>query len=140
MRLVIDTDVVVAGLRSPEGASAALLVLLLERQATMLLTTSLAVEYEATCLRADHLAAAKLNKTDALVLLDAIIDVIEPIEVYYQWRPQLLDADDDMVLEAAVNGRADAIVTFNRKDYGAVPSGFGIEILSPGEALRRLRE
>jgi len=44
-----------------------------------------------------------------------------------------------MVLEAAVNGRADAIVTFNRKDYGAVPGRFGIAILSPAEALRRVR-
>jgi hypothetical protein len=45
-----------------------------------------------------------------------------------------------MVLEAAVNGRADAIVTFNRKDYGTVPSAFGIAVLNPGEALRRLRK
>jgi predicted nucleic acid-binding protein len=51
----------------------------------------------------------------------------------------LQDAGDELVLEAAVNGRADAIVTFNRKDYGAAPSHFGIEVLSPGDALRRVR-
>ena len=48
MRLVIDTDVIVAAMRSPGGASAALLVLLLERQATMLLSVALAFEYEMT--------------------------------------------------------------------------------------------
>ena len=50
------------------------------------------------------------------------------------------DPDDDMVLEAAVNGRADAIVTFNRKDYGVIPGRFGIEVLSPAEALWRVRK
>lgn len=134
------TDVVVAALRSPGGASAALLVLLLNRRAAMLLTATLAFEYEAVCLRTEYLAAAKLTEADARVVLDAIVDAVEPVEVYYQWRPQLPDPDDGMVLEAAVNGRADAIVTFNRKDYGAAPARFGIEVLTPGEALRRLRE
>ena len=99
----------------------------------------MAFEYEATCLRAEHLLAAKASEADAMNMIAAIIDVIEPVEVHYQWRPQLSDPDDDMVLEAAVNGRADAIVTFNRRDYGAVPARFGIDVLSPAEALRRIR-
>jgi predicted nucleic acid-binding protein len=72
-------------------------------------------------------------------VIDALVGVAEPVEVHYQWRPQLTDAGDEMVLEAAVNGRADAIVTFNRKDYGAGPARFGIEMLSPADALRRIR-
>ena len=140
MRLVVDTDVIVAAIRSPNGASAALLLLLLERQATMLLSAALAFEYEEICLRAEHLLAAKASVTDIDNLIDAIIDVIEPVEVHYQWRPQLSDAGDEMVLEAAVNGRADAIVTFNHKDYGDAPNRFGIEVLSPVEALRRIRK
>ena len=64
--------------------------------------------------------------------------VMEPVRVHYLWRPRLRDADDDMVLEVAVNGRADAIVTFNLRDFGAVPAGFGIELLRPAEAMRRL--
>ena len=72
-------------------------------------------------------------------LIDTIIGVIEAVEVHYQWRPQLSDAGDEMVLETAVNGRADAIVTFNRRHYGDVPSRFGIMVLSPAEALRRIR-
>jgi predicted nucleic acid-binding protein len=73
-------------------------------------------------------------------LLDTIIDVAVPVEVHYQWRPQLTDAGDEMVLEAAVNGQADAIVTFNRRDYKNVSSRFGIEVLSPIETLRRVRK
>jgi putative PIN family toxin of toxin-antitoxin system len=140
MRLVIDTDVIIAALRSPAGASAALLVLLLDQKATMLLSVALAFEYEMACTRAEHLLAAQASATDVCRLIDAIIDVIEPVEVHYQWRPLLSDAGDELVLEAAANGRADAIVTFNRRDYGAAPGRFGIEVLSPVEALRRIRK
>ncbi len=113
--------------------------LLLERQATMLLSVALAFEYEMTCTRAEHLLAAQANEADVRRLIDAIIDVIEPVEVHYQWRPLLSDAGDEMVLEAAANGRADAIVTFNRRDYGTAPAILASS-LSPAEALRRIRE
>lgn len=138
MRLLIDTDVIVAAVRSPGGASAALLLQLLKRQATMLLSVALTFECEMTCTRAEHLLAAQASEADVRGLIDAIIDVIEPVEVHYQWRPQLSEAGDEMVLEAAVNGRADAIMTFNRTDYGTAPGRFGIEVLSPAEALRRV--
>jgi len=51
----------------------------------------------------------------------------------------LRDAGDEMVLEAAVNGRADALVTFNVRDFGKVPGRFGIEVLLPRDALKRIR-
>jgi predicted nucleic acid-binding protein len=72
-------------------------------------------------------------------VVDAFVGIAEPVEVHYQWRPQLNDAGDEMVLEAAVNGRADAIVTFNRRDYGASPARFGIRLLSPIDTLRSIR-
>lgn len=124
---------IVAAMRSPAGASAALLVLLLRRQATMLLSVALTLEYETICLLAEHRLPAGASERDVQNLIDAMIAVAEPVEVHYQWRPQLTDAADEMVLEAAVNGRADAIVTFNRKDYGASASRFGIELLSPAK-------
>ena len=64
----------------------------------------------------------------------------EPVHAWFLWRPQLRDPGDEMVLEAAVNGRADALVTFNNRDFGDVPEGFGISIISPRQALRRLKE
>jgi len=129
MRLVRDTDVVVAVARSPSGASAALLVMLLECHATLLLSVALASEYE-----------AKATEADLTNLIDAIMDVIDPVEVHYQWRPQLSDAGDEMVLETAVNGQADAIVTFNSRHYGDIPSRLGIAVISPAEALKRIRQ
>lgn len=59
--------------------------------------------------------------------------------MHFLWRPQLRDAGDEMVLETAVNGRAEALVTFNQRDYGSVPSSFGTEVVLPREALRRIK-
>ena len=64
----------------------------------------------------------------------------EPVESYFLWRPQLRDPGDEMVLEAAVNGRADAIVTFNTRDYGKAPQQFGVAVLLPRDALVRIRQ
>lgn len=138
MKLVIDTDVVVAAIRSPSGASAALLVALLNRRAEMLLSVAMVLEYEATCLLPEHRLAANASADQIQNVLDALIDVATPVEVHYQWRPQLTDPGDEMVLEAAVNGGANAIVTFNQRDYKDAPSRFGIAVLTPGETLRRL--
>jgi putative PIN family toxin of toxin-antitoxin system len=136
--MVMDTDVVVAAMRSPKGASAALLRAMREERATSLLTTALMLEYEAVCSLAEHRLASGLDSKAVEQFLDAIAYFAEPIEVHYQWRPMLSDPGDEMVLETAVNGRAQAIVTFNRRHYAEVPRAFGIEILLPAEALKRI--
>lgn len=139
MRLVLDTDVTVAAIRSPAGGSAAVLRCLDDGRATLLLSAALLLEHEAVCQLAEHRLATGLSATEAGIFLDALAAMAEPVEMYFRWRPQLRDPGDEMVSEAAVNGRAQAIVTFNRRHYGAVPERFGIEILSPGEALRGTR-
>ncbi len=137
MRFVLDTDVIVAAMRSPLGASAALLMSVRRGEITMLANVALALEYEATCRRAEHGGAAGLNSAQVGIFVDAVIALAEPVETHFLWRPQLRDPGDELVLEAAVNGRANAIVTFNQKDFGEVPMRFGIEVLAPADALRR---
>jgi len=66
--------------------------------------------------------------------VDAIIALPEPVETHFQWRPQLSDPGDERVLEAAVNGYADALATFNVRDFGMVPLRLGIRVLRPREA------
>jgi predicted nucleic acid-binding protein len=66
--------------------------------------------------------------------------LVEPVETHFLWRPRLRDPADEMVLEAAVNGRVDAIVTFNHRDFGNTPKDFGIELLKPYEALKRIKQ
>jgi predicted nucleic acid-binding protein len=97
------------------------------------------MEYEAVCLRAEHQKAAGLSDEETDDFITAVIALAEPIETHFLWRPQLRDPSDEMVLEAAVNGQADALVTFNARDFGTAPYQFGIEILLPREAIARIR-
>lgn len=135
---MLDTDVIVAAMRSPSGASAAILLAALENTVTLLANVPLVFEYEATCSAKEHRVAAGFDETDVRVFLDAVAAMVEPVATHFLWRPQLRDPSDEMVLEAAVNGHADAIVTFNIRDYGTVPGKFGIEVLQPRDALRRI--
>jgi hypothetical protein len=87
---------------------------------------------------AEHQKAAGLSERDAGVFLDAVISMALPVRTHYLWRPQLRDANDELVLEAAVNGQADVLVTFNLRGYGRIPAQFEIEALLPSEALGRI--
>jgi len=138
VRLVLDTDVVVAAMRSPGGASAELIRRIDRGRATLLLSVSLVLEYEAVCVLAVHRQAGALGLDEVLLFLDELVTMSEKVLVRFQWRPQVRDPGDEMVLEAAINGAADAIVTFNLRDYAAGPGRFGIEVLRPGEVLRRV--
>ena len=136
---MLDTNVVVAAMRSPAGASAALLVAARRSELTVLANVALALEYEATCQLAEHRLAAGLALDQVGIFIDAVLAMVEPVETHFLWRPQLRDPADEFVLEAAVNGQAAAIVTFNRRNFGAVPARFGIDVLMPAEAIRRSR-
>lgn len=138
MRCVLDTNVVVAAMRSPGGASALLLMEARRGKITMLANVALALEYEATCRRLEHMAAAGLDADEVEIFIAAVVAMAEPVESHFMWRPQLRDPGDELVLEAAANGKAAAIVTFNRRDFGVVPLQFGIEVLTPIEVIRRI--
>jgi predicted nucleic acid-binding protein len=97
------------------------------------------MEYEAVCRRPEHRVEAGLSERQVGIFLDAIIALAEPVLTHFLWRPQLRDPNDEMVLEAAVNGRAEALVTFNVRDYGTAASQFGVDVLLPREAIARMR-
>jgi putative PIN family toxin of toxin-antitoxin system len=142
MRLVLDTAVMVAAIRSDAGASRWLLRAALERRRglTLVVSVPLLIEYEAVMTRAEHLNASTLSVGDVEALLDAVVAVAEPVQLAYLWRPTLPDADDDMVLEVAVNGRADGIVTFNLSDFVRPAKQLGVKVMRPGEAVKRLEQ
>lgn len=104
----------------------------------MLVSVGLFVEYEAVMTRPEHLAVAGATVEEVRNVLDVLAGFADAIKVHYLWRPRLRDPDDDMVLEAAVNGRADAIITFNGRDFGTAPGEFGVAIARPDELLRRI--
>jgi len=134
----LDTDVLVAALRSPSGASSALLLHLEHGDATLLLSVPLALEYEAICHLAEHRLASGLSTKEVDAFVNTLVGIAEPVETHFRWRPLLHDPGDEMVLETAVNGRAEALVTFNRRDYREAPAAFGIEVLLPSEILKRI--
>ena len=113
MRVVLDTSVLVAGLRSRLGASNRILVAVAEKRCVPLVTTAVFLEYEAVLLRPEQQLATGMNPADVEGFLAALASAAEPVELNFLWRPQLRDPADELILEASVNGRADALVDCN---------------------------
>src|SRR5260221_3330993 len=139
-RLVVDTSVIVAGLRSQLGASNRILSLVAERRLVPLVTTALFFEYEDVLNRPEQRLATGMAKEDVLGFLAALASAAEPVDVHFMWRPQLAHPADELVLEAAVNGRASAIVTHNVLDLLPAARGFQVEVLRPSVMLQRMRK
>ena len=139
MRLVLDTDVLVAALRSDHGASRQLLIGALDREIEVLVSVPLMVEYEAVLTRREHLDASGLTSEQVNEILDALAKVLIPEYLRFLWRPMLKDPADEMVLETAVNGEADLLVTFNVRHLAVAARGFGIPVLRPRDAWREVR-
>lgn len=138
-RYVLDTNVLVAALRSDRGASRKLLLSALDGDIVVLASVPLIIEYEAVLTRREHLSASGLSATEVNAVLDALVARSEPIRLRFLWRPQLRDPADEMVLETAVNGVADRLVTFNLRHLGQAALKFGIVALAPPEAWKEMR-
>ena len=137
--LVLDTSVLIAGIRSSGGASNLLLRLAMLRRVTPRATVPLFLEYEDVLKRPAQMQAHGLSSPQVDAFLAALAGAIDPVEVHFGWRPQLDDAGDEMVLEAAVNGRADAIVTFNLRHLERTAGRFGIAAVTPHGFLERFK-
>jgi putative PIN family toxin of toxin-antitoxin system len=136
-RVVFDTNVLVAGLRSRQGASFRALSLLGQGIFEVAVSVPLVLEYEDVLRRPDP--AVSLTENDVSTILDYLCSIAHHQAVFYLWRPHLPDPKDDMLLELAVAARCSAIVTHNIRDFAGAQS-FGISILNPGAFLRTLKE
>jgi putative PIN family toxin of toxin-antitoxin system len=136
---VLDTVVLVAAFRSDAGASRWLLEAARVRRFKLLLSVPLILEYESVLTRPEHLAASGATVGDVSAVLDDLALVGERVELAVRLRPMLSDPNDEMVLETAINGRADAIVTFNERDFRQVASRFRCSVLRPVEAVHQLK-
>ena len=97
------------------------------------------LEYEAVLKRPEHLKAANLEREDVDTILNVLTDRLIPVHPDFLWRPQLQDPADELVLEAAVNGSASAIVTFNVRHLHPAAARFGKAVLRPAELVRGWR-
>jgi putative PIN family toxin of toxin-antitoxin system len=136
--IVIDTNVVVAGVRSPAGASAELLRLVLLGRIEAAASTALVLEYEAVITRAEHLSAARLSVEQASSVVDALAAAMTPTPIRWRLRPLSPDPGDDLVLEAAFNAGAQAIVSTNLADLEQPALRLGIRTVLPNVLLSEL--
>jgi putative PIN family toxin of toxin-antitoxin system len=137
--IVLDTSVVVAALRTRLGAGNAVLRLVVQRKVVALATPPLFLEYEDVLKRPEHQLVHGLTPEAVDQFLAELAALVEPVEVHFQWRPQSRDPSDEMVLEAAINGQANALVTYNVKDFAEAAERFRISVLRPGDLLKKVK-
>jgi putative PIN family toxin of toxin-antitoxin system len=145
-RAILDTNVLVAALSSRRGASFVLLRHVINQRFKLLASPALWLEYEAVLKRPEITRMHQLTLQDIDNVLNALCEVVEPIQAHFLWRPQLRDPSDEMVLEAAINGAASHLVSFNLRDFDPpvqrhklnVPARLGPVACRPADFLKLL--
>jgi len=135
--VVLDTNVVIAAMRSRRGASFRVLSLVGDPRFRLAISVPLIVEYEAVSMRSG--TGIPLDTDEISTILDHLCAVGRPVQIYFQWRPQLRDAEDEFILELAVAGGCRYIVTHNARDFAGAEQ-FGVEVISPAAFLRLIGE
>src|SRR5262249_912278 len=130
-RVVLDTSVVVAGLRTRSGAGNAVLRLVAAKRLTPLASPPLFMEYEAVLKRPEQQVSHGLGSAEVDEFLAELAALAEPVDVHFRWRPQVRDPADEMVFEVAVNGGADALITYNVADFAQAATRFGVRVMRP---------
>lgn len=130
MRVVFDTNVLVAAGRSLCGASNKLVSLLPDTRLTPVISPALYLEYMAVLMRPENLAAGNRTEKEVIGFIRKFLSYCHRQRINFNWRPTLRDPDDDFVLELAINAGCAYIITFNQRDFAGCEL-FGIETISP---------
>jgi predicted nucleic acid-binding protein len=140
MEIVQDTNVFVAALRSQEGASAAVLDRCLAHDDQTVMGDALFAEYE-QLVRREHLwRDVSLTTAEREALLDDFCAAAGWQPIYFRWRPNLPDADDDHVLELAIAGGVEHLVTHNTRNFGRGELKFvAPRVVTPAQHLRSVK-
>jgi len=117
-----------------------LLIGALDRAFEVLASVPLVIEYEAVLTRPEHLDASGLTSREMNDVLDALVKISVPVHFWFLWRPRLKDPADEMVLETAVNGEADWLVTFNTRHLAVAAREFGVRVMRPSEAWKEFQK
>lgn len=135
MKIVLDTNVIIAALMSRNGISNALLVKLFETDEKInVVSNPLVLEMEAVLKRDENRTrCGGLDDTAIESFIDDMCLISHHQKINFLWRPFLHDPQDDMVLETAFNAGAEIIVTYNLKDFKDVEKHFGIRVMTPKE-------
>lgn len=139
MRIVIDTATLISAMRSNDGAAAELVRLAIMQQVTLLMDYNLACEYRDVALRPEHLAASGKKAEDVEAVIEALEAIAAPVLVADRHRQLSQDENDNMVLDVAINGHADFVVTSNLRHFESPARRFGIRVLNAGQILNEIR-
>ncbi len=134
--VILDTNIIFAGLYSSSGASFQVLRLLDTGRINPVISTSLLFEYEDVLKRKQELLELSNEQVDTV--LDNICALSKFQEIYFLWRPYLKDQKDDHVLEVAVASKTNIIVTHNLKDFKGVEN-FGVKAITPSKYLEVIK-
>jgi putative PIN family toxin of toxin-antitoxin system len=137
LRVIFDTNVLAAALRSKSGASFALISMLPSSAFELAVSVPLYLEYLDVLMRPD-VKPADISNVDVLSFIRKILDYSHKQNIYFSWRPWLKDPNDDMILELAIASQSSYIVTFNLKDFANI-APFGIEAVTPSDFLSLVR-
>jgi len=135
--IVLDTNVIVAALRSKRGASNKVLSLVGTQLFEIHDSVALILEYEDVLQR--QRIELGLSQDDVADFIDSLCSIAHHHTIYFSWRPTLSDVNDELVLEVAVSARCEYIVTHNISDFKGIDQ-FGIQAITPGEFLQVIRE
>lgn len=139
-RIVLDTSVLIAALRSESGAAARLLERILNFEVLLMLSYALHCEYRDVAFREKQLLSSRFSAEEVDTILTQLEELAQPLPHDESHRPLSIDPNDDLVLEAAINGEADVIVTHNIRHLREVALRFKIEVKTPAEFLYSMRE
>lgn len=137
LKVVLDTNILVAASRSRRGASFAVMQHLRQGSFIALASVPLFLEYESVLKRPEQLAVGSRTPEMVDAFLDALSLRTAPVHLHFLWRPQTRDPADEMVLETALNGNADALITFNMNDFVAAKR-FRLPVWMPSVLLNHL--
>lgn len=136
LNLVLDTNVLVTALCNRDGASHLLIRWALTDRIILLASPALWLEYESVIKRPQIRLRHGISLENLEIVLDTLAAHVFPVNLNYLWRPQLRDQNDEMVLETALNGSADALVTFNTKDFADAAGRFNLKLVTPSECIK----
>jgi len=134
--IIMDTNILFAGLYSSAGASFQILKRLYDREITPVISTTLLFEYEDVLKREQTILELSHHQVD--VILDNICALSYFQDIFFLWRPYLKDPKDDHVLEVAVASKTKTILTHNIKDFRETDK-FGIKAITPGQYLEAIK-
>lgn len=136
-QIVLDTNVLLAGLRSQNGASYKLLTILNDNRWQLNISTALVFEYEEILKREQMQLGLNLEDIDNVI--KALCAIGNKRSIFYLRRPLLNDPDDEFLVDLAVESQADYIITYNQKDLQPAEK-FGIKVVTPKQFLQAMGE